>query len=284
LAITLWRLAVFPAGTYLVLLLALLAGAAVGFLDDIFQMPTALRFSLYLLVAAAIAVFFSQATVFALPLLPTVHLGVIGGVIFSALYIAWYTNLFNFMDGIDGIAGGASLITLGALAFVFSSNGLAPLSLLAISICAAVVGFLIYNFPPASVFMGDGGSVFLGMAAGALSIAAVKEGILSLAAAIFIMLPFVFDATFTLLRRMMRRERFWAAHRSHVYQQMCDLGFSHRSVTLIYTAAAALFAGIGLVFDRWPVIVQAVVWWGSLGVLLGVSIGVVRRNERRARG
>jgi UDP-N-acetylmuramyl pentapeptide phosphotransferase/UDP-N-acetylglucosamine-1-phosphate transferase len=188
------------------------------------------------------------------------------------------------MDGIDGIAGGASLVTLGALAIVFSSNGLAPLSLLAVSACAAVVGFLLYNYPPASVFMGDGGSVFLGMTAGALSIAAVKEGILSLAAAVFMMLPFVFDATFTLFRRMLRRERFWAAHRSHVYQQMCDLGFSHRSVTLIYTVAAVICAAVGLAFDTWPRMVQAAVWWRALGVMLAVSVAVVRINERRGRG
>jgi UDP-N-acetylmuramyl pentapeptide phosphotransferase/UDP-N-acetylglucosamine-1-phosphate transferase len=98
------------------------------------------------------------------------------------------------------------------------------------------------------------------------------------------MLPFVFDATFTLIRRILRRERFWAAHRSHVYPKMYDLGISHRSVTIIYTVAASVCAAIGLAFDQWPKHVQAAVWWGVLGVLLGVSIEVIRRNGRRARG
>jgi UDP-N-acetylmuramyl pentapeptide phosphotransferase/UDP-N-acetylglucosamine-1-phosphate transferase len=262
-----------------ILIGALGLGATVGFFDDIFQMPTVLRLPLYLLIAAVISVFFGHVVVVDLPGIPVVSLGVFGGVVFSTLFIAWYTNLFNFMDGIDGIAGGAALVTLGALSIAFSSKELLFLSVIALCASAAVVGFLLYNFPPASVFMGDGGSVFLGLTAGALSLVAVKEGVLSLAASVFLMLPFVFDATFTLIRRILWRERFWQAHRSHVYQQMCDLGFSHRAVTIIYTVAAVIFAAIGLGFDRWPLFVQAVVWWGSLIALLFISIIVVKKNR-----
>jgi Fuc2NAc and GlcNAc transferase len=272
-----------PECNFWVLIIALLGGAAVGFFDDVFKMPTVLRLPLYLLIAAAISIFFGHVAVVDLPAVPTVSVGVIGGVIFSSLFIAWCTNLFNFMDGIDGIAGGAALVTLGTLATAFFLNGSYLLGALAASAAAAVVGFLLYNYPPASVFMGDGGSVFLGMAAGSLSLAAVNERVLSLAASIFLMLPFVFDATFTLSRRILWRERFWTAHRSHIYQQLCDLGFSHRTVTIIYTVAALIFAAIGLSFDRWPHFVQAVVWWGSMMVLLFISIFVVMKNRGNAR-
>jgi UDP-N-acetylmuramyl pentapeptide phosphotransferase/UDP-N-acetylglucosamine-1-phosphate transferase len=258
---------------------ALMAGAAVGFLDDVLSLPTAVRMLLYLGCAAGLAFCGASITSVDLPGLPTLHIGYIGGLIFSAFFIAWYTNLFNFMDGIDGIAGTAATVTMGALSLVFLTNGETLWGLIALVSAAACIGFLLHNYPPATVFMGDGGAVFLGLAVGGLSLVAVEGGYLALPAAVLLMLPFVFDATFTLLRRMIRRERFWAAHRSHVYQQMCDLGLSHRAVTTIYTVAAAVCAALGLSYSSMPGWGQAVAWWGSLLLMLILSVFVVMKNR-----
>ncbi|MBN1654968.1 MAG: glycosyltransferase family 4 protein [Deltaproteobacteria bacterium] len=262
-----------------VLLAALAGGAAVGFIDDLFSIPTLFRMLLYSAMAVLIALFYTAVAVVDLPLIRELRLGAAGGVVFSALFVAWYANLFNFMDGVDGIAGGAAIVALGALAAVFFADELYLPGSFAVVACAATAGFLPYNFPPASVFMGDGGSVFLGMSIGALSLAAVDQGVVSLPASVFFMLPFVFDATFTLFRRIVFRERFWTAHRSHVYQQLCDLGFSHRTVTIAYTGCALLFALIGIMFDKWSDQAKAVVWWGSWLVLLSISVFVVRKNR-----
>lgn len=264
-----------------VLMGALFLGALMGMIDDMFHMPTAIRLPLYLSVSAIVAVFAVRIEVFDIPGLPAIFMGPILGVVFSVLFIAWYTNLFNFMDGIDGIAGATASVTMGALAIAFFAHDKLPLGIIAIATASASVGFLLHNYHPASVFMGDVGSVFLGLTAGALSLAVVELGILSLSAAVFLMLPFVFDSTFTLIRRMINRERFWTAHRSHIYQQMCDLGLGHRSVTTIYTVCAVLFAVVGLYFDQLPGWTQVVVWWGSLAILLFLSLYILFKNSRK---
>jgi UDP-N-acetylmuramyl pentapeptide phosphotransferase/UDP-N-acetylglucosamine-1-phosphate transferase len=259
---------------------SLLAGAVAGFMDDVFSLPTAVRMLLYLACAAGLAYCGASVETIALPGLPSFGIGHVGGLAFSALFIAWYTNLFNFMDGIDGIAGTAAAVTMGFLAIVFLSNDDAMWGILSLCCASACVGFLLHNYPPASVFMGDGGAVFLGLAAGGLSLVAIKEEYLELPAAVLLMFPFVFDATFTLLRRMIKRERFWAAHRTHIYQQMCDLGFSHRSVTTIYTAAAVIFATLGVSYGEIPPWGQGVAWWGSILLGLVLAMLVVVKNGR----
>lgn len=260
----------------------LAAGAAVGFLDDVFDLPSTVRLLLYLACAAGLVYAGAFVERVALPGLPAIGLGHAVGFAFSVLFVAWYTNLFNFMDGIDGIAGCAAAVTMGALAVVFIQGGETFWAALSLACAGACVGFLIYNVPPASVFMGDGGAVFLGLAAGGLSLVAVERGHLALPAAVMLMLPFVFDATFTLFRRMLRRERFWAAHRTHVYQQMCDLRMSHRAVTSVYTVAALLCAALGLVYGSMPDWGKALAFWGAVTVLLFSAMFVLKKNSARS--
>jgi UDP-N-acetylmuramyl pentapeptide phosphotransferase/UDP-N-acetylglucosamine-1-phosphate transferase len=183
------------------------------------------------------------------------------------------------MDGIDGIAAGAALTTLGALGFVFLRSGDSFLASIAITGTTASIGFLFFNVPPAKVFMGDVGSVFLGLVVGALTLIAVRKSFISFPASILLMFPFVFDATFTLVRRIIQRERFWRAHRSHIYQQMCDLGYSHKEVTTIYTIAASVFALLGLLQSKMPFWGQVLSWWGSLAVASVVAIIVISKNS-----
>jgi UDP-N-acetylmuramyl pentapeptide phosphotransferase/UDP-N-acetylglucosamine-1-phosphate transferase len=256
-------------------------GAGVGLLDDVVHLSAGLRVVLYLGLTTAMAALGLRIESLALPGLPSVELGLPGGLALSALFLFWYANVFNFMDGIDGMAGTTACVTLGACAVVFLASGHEQLAVLALAATAASIGFLLHNFPPALVFMGDVGSIVLGLLAGALSLEAVRCGALSLGAAALLMLPFVFDATFTVLRRVLRRERFWTAHRTHVYQQLCDLGFQHRAVTAVYFVLAALLAGMGLVFDGWANSIQAAVWWGTVAIVLVAAVGVVRAHGRR---
>ena len=264
----------------LILMALLVSASLLGFADDIFQLPIAGRMPLYLLITSLIALLVTHVETISLPGFPSVSIGAIGGFLFSVIFIAWYTNLFNFMDGINGIAGLTGIVTLSALSVaIFFSHGSGAMGLLAVAIAAATAGFVLYNFPAALVFMGDSGSIFLGMAIGSLSLELIELNILSMAATIFLMLPFVFDATFTLFRRVISRERFWMAHRSHIYQQMCDLGISSQNVTIFYGLASIFFAFTGLLFDHLPDNLQITIWWLSLSLMLAFSIFIVNKHK-----
>lgn len=261
----------------------LLGMAAVGFSDDIWQLSAAKRMPLYLLGALLLALFSYRIPALDLPFLGALELGPVGALIFTTLFIGWFTNLFNFMDGIDGIAAGAAIVTCSALGWVFAREGNAFLLVVAASLAAATSGFLFYNYSPATIFMGDVGSVFLGAACGALTAAAIALGYLSVVSGTLLMFPFVFDATFTLFRRALRREKIWLPHRTHIYQQMCDLGFSHRTVCSLYTGAAALIAICGLEYDEANAVLQALILTVALTTGAAVGVVVLSRNATKAR-
>lgn len=266
----------------LYLVAIILALSAVGFSDDIWQLSAAKRMPLYLLGALLLAVFCFRIQSLDLLLVPPLQMGAVGGVVFTTLFIGWYANLFNFMDGIDGIAAGAAIVTCAALGLVFAREGNTPLLVVSASLVAATAGFLPYNYSPASIFMGDVGSVFLGAACGALTSAGVALGYLSIAAGTLLMFPFVFDATFTLFRRALRKEKVWLPHRSHIYQQMCDLGFSHRAVSGLYTGAAALFAIAGLFYDKASSLTQVLLVLVALSGGAVAGMVVLSRNRAKA--
>lgn len=225
--------------------------AVIGFLDDHGHIAARWRL-LGHFSAAAWAIFWLGG----LPAISlfgfVVDLGWFGHVL-AAVYLVWLLNLYNFMDGIDGIAsveaicvcvGGASLY-----AWLGSSGG-ALASVLALA--AAVVGFLIWNFPPARIFMGDAGSGFLGITLGILSLQAAASSPQLLWAWLILLGVFIVDATFTLLRRLLRGERVYEAHRSHAYQYASRYYGRHLPVTLSVTVInllwllpIALWVGLG---------------------------------------
>jgi UDP-N-acetylmuramyl pentapeptide phosphotransferase/UDP-N-acetylglucosamine-1-phosphate transferase len=170
----------------------------------------------------------------------------------SLFWLVWITNLYNFMDGIDGLAAGQAVIGASAIAIVGFAAG-APLpALLGLLLVAASLGFLAFNFPPATIFMGDVGSTAIGFFLASLPLVTERGAIPVEVAALAIAL-FIFDATWTLFRRLLRRERLSVAHRSHVYQRPLSLGVGHRRITLtawagmlVVGGAAVIYPGFGL--------------------------------------
>lgn len=154
------------------------------------------------------------------------------GSILAVIGIVWLINLYNFMDGIDGIAGGQGVIVAlmgGALLWLAGNQGLA---LTAWLLAAACAGFLVWNWPPARIFMGDVGSGLIGFIFGVLALASEKAAAVPILIWVLLLALFVGDSTLTLLNRMIQREKWYTAHRSHGYQRLVQMGYSHRDVTL----------------------------------------------------
>ena len=166
--------------------------------------------------------------------------------ILGALALVWAINLYNFMDGIDGLAAGEAVsvgLIGGGLLVAAGDPGLATAAFL---VAAAAAGFLGWNWAPARIFMGDVGSGFLGYAFGALALLSHRAGALSLTLWMVVLGVFLFDATLTLLRRIARGERWYQAHRSHAYQRLVQAGSSHGRV-----AALVIVVNLGLGLLVW---------------------------------
>lgn len=202
--------------------LGLLPLVGIAVLDDLFRVAAIWRFSVHCLAAALVL---HGGFIITPPFLPLPLTWLCCG-----LFIVWAINLYNFMDGMDGFAGGMAVIGFSALAWLGRADiGFAALQ---VSIAAASVGFLRYNFPPAKIFLGDTGSTTLGFLAAASSLWGSGTGLFPALAPLIIFSPFIVDATVTLLRRTLRGERIWQAHRSHYYQRLVLLGWSHKRTVL----------------------------------------------------
>ncbi|MBM3336820.1 MAG: glycosyltransferase family 4 protein [Betaproteobacteria bacterium] len=250
----------WPLGWFLLGIAALLA--AVGLRDDIQHLPARVRFGVQVAVCAGLLFLLSdlQRISFNMGL----EFQISGWFLSGLLLLAgvWWINLFNFMDGIDGIAGAQAVFMLlcAATLAVWTNVDVisSPVWMLMLCVAAATVGFLLLNWPPAKVFMGDVGSTWLAFMVFALALLSVQAGWLSYAAWLVLAAVFVTDATVTLLTRMMRGERWYKAHRSHVYQRLSrrwqgDRKVGHRSVTLLVAAINGLWlAPLAWACMQWP--------------------------------
>lgn len=150
----------------------------------------------------------------------------------AALGIVWATNLYNFMDGSDGLAGAQALCAAAAAGFLLCLNGAFGVALTAFSLAAASAGFLVWNWPRARIFMGDVGSGLLGFLFAVLALGTQQSGALPLALWLLLLAVFILDTGYTLAARILRGEKWYAAHRSHTYQRLIQAGYSHRQVLL----------------------------------------------------
>ncbi|MEY4166346.1 MAG: Undecaprenyl-phosphate N-acetylglucosaminyl 1-phosphate transferase [Acidobacteriota bacterium] len=265
--------------------------AIVGLIDDMRSIHPLTKY-LGQLVAALIAIWSGVTFLFLdLPFIGRLDLGLTGrlagliGALLTVLWLTGFSNLFNFMDGIDGLAGGSAVIYGLALAFVCSltDHRLPAAGLLVLA--AACLGFLVHNFPPARIFMGDVGSLFIGYTLAAFTVLITNSGVrpVPFPAALLIFAPFLFDPILTLILRWRRGERLHEAHRRHLYQRLVTAGQTHRRVTLTYYALNLIFAGLALCYlpgtDRMRVFLLA----GGLTILGGFTIYVRWIEERAGR-
>lgn len=172
---------------------------------------------------------------------------------FTVIAIAWSINLYNFMDGADGMAGGMALFGFGTYACVAATGEVWPLALAAGAVVGASVGFLVHNLPPARIFLGDSGSVPFGFLAATMGLVGWRAGLWSWVFPVLVFAPFVIDATATLLLRAARRERIWEPHRDHLYQRIVLARLGQQTAALWWYVAMALCAIAGTVSISWPI-------------------------------
>ncbi|MCB1792886.1 MAG: glycosyltransferase family 4 protein [Candidatus Competibacteraceae bacterium] len=196
----------------------------------------------------------------------------------TLLFVVWMINLYNFMDGMDGFASGMAVIGFSTLAGLsWSDAGFATFCL---TIAAASAGFLVHNFPPAKIFLGDTGSITLGFLAAACGLWGARASLFPFWVTLLVFSPFIMDATVTLLLRLLRGEKVWEAHRSHYYQRLVLLGWGHRRTVLAEYALMLACAGSALLAVRLPPVGQislAMAW----GLIYGFLMWGVGRLERR---
>jgi len=235
------------------MMLPLLVGLlAVSFLDDLRDLSAAWRFLAHFVVAGIFALFGVTHG------LNYVGIGVL------VLTIVWVTNLYNFMDGSDGLAGGMTLFGFGCYAIAAWLAGDVGLTVTTLPIAAAAMAFLLFNFHPAKIFMGDAGSIPLGFLAAALGLLGWQRGDWPLWLPLLVFSPFIVDATVTLLKRLLRGEKVWQAHRSHYYQRLVQMGWGHRNTALAEYGlmAAAGSSALWLMHQSWRVQVAGLLCWG----------------------
>lgn len=234
--------------------------ALVGFLDDHGHIAARWRLLAHFAAAAWALAWLGGAP----PVLvfgAHIDLGWLGAAL-AALYLVWLLNLYNFMDGIDGIASVEAIAVGVGGALLYALTGHPGLAMAPLVLAAAAAGFLLWNFPPARIFMGDAGSGFLGIVLGVLSLQAAWQAPQLLWSWLILLGAFVVDATLTLLRRLLRGEKVYEAHRSHAYQHASRRFGRHLPVTLAVAAIDLL----------WLLPIALWVGTGGLDGLLGVAL------------
>lgn len=211
------------------LLAGLLLLVGVSFLDDLLDMPVAIRFGTH----------FLASLVFSASILPhSVFL-----ILACAIAFVWAINLYNFMDGSDGLAGGMALFGFGFYALAAWMTNDTGFALLNMTVAASAGAFLFFNFHPARIFMGDTGSIPLGFLAAAFALIGWHRADWPSWFPLMVFSPFLADSTVTLFKRLFRREKIWKAHREHYYQRLIRMGLGHRNLALL---EYALMISVGL--------------------------------------
>ncbi|HEX5512938.1 MAG TPA: glycosyltransferase family 4 protein [Gammaproteobacteria bacterium] len=213
--------------------------AAVSYLDDRYDLPARWRFLVHV-IAAGWALWWLGGIPPLLIFDQELRLDWLG-ILIGGLFIVWLLNLYNFMDGIDGIAGVEAVTVACSAAVLLGLGGDSAAALQLLLLAAAALGFLLWNWPPAKIFMGDVGSAYLGFVFAVIALETSREGPLNLWVWLILLAVFITDASVTLLRRLWRGERWYQAHRSHAYQQAARRFGSHLKVTLTVGALNVLW-------------------------------------------
>ena len=257
-----------------------LSDVCVSLADDVRPLSPVVRIVVHLAAGGCVVLSGLPAEGIAFPG-GALELGAVAGPVFTVLFVAWMVNLYNFMDGMDGFAGGMAVIGFTTLAALCVGGGAAPLVTASLIVAAASLGFLLFNFPPAKIFMGDVGSSLLGFLAAVGMLWAERAASVPLWIPVLVFSPFIVDASVTLVRRTLAGEKPWQSHRGHFYQRLVLLGWGHRKTVVRGYVLMLLCAVSAVVAQR----VSAGVQTGLAGCVGGrVRRSHSRRHRPRTKG
>lgn len=264
----------FSAHDLLLFLPSALIVSLVGFWDDHRELSARKRLLVQVLVATFCVIMLGDVNALHLSRYTTLTLGW-AGLVLTVLSIAWSINLYNFMDGLDGLAAVEALFVFGVGGFFFWHVGAIPLALLTWALVTTVAGFLVWNWPKASVFMGDVGSYFLGFLVGLFSL--IADHVYHIPITVWIILygVFWFDTTVTLIRRFIWHENLAIAHREHAFHRLHRAGYSNTQVLWGVIALNTLLAGIAI----WAFKTDSFKW--GFGLTLVILTTVYLKIEKR---
>ena len=252
----------------------------VSLADDVRPLSPAVRIVVHLAAGGCVVLSGLPAEGIAFPG-GALELGAVAGPVFTVLFVAWMVNLYNFMDGMDGFAGGMAVIGFTTLAALcVGGGGTAPIVAVSLVGAAASLGFLLFNFPPAKIFMGDVGSSLLGFLAAVGMLWAERAASVPLWISVLVFSPFIVDASVTLVRRILAGEKPWQSHRGHFYQRLVLLGWGHRKTVVRGYVLMLLCAVSAVVAQRVSVGVQTGLlgaWVAGYAVLILAVTGLERR-------
>lgn len=261
---------------------SMLLVCVVSFMDDRMGLSASLRFIVQ--IAAAVIVVGGVGLTLSsipIPMIGTIPLGWMAGPV-SAVFLVWMANLYNFMDGMDGFAGGMTVFGFGFLAFFGWQVGHPFMFLIATLVAVSALGFLIHNFPPARIFMGDVGSITVGFLAGTLILLGLRDKVFEFWVPILIFSPFILDATATLIRRAVGGQKIWEAHREHFYQRLVLSGWGHQKTVSAEYAVMAVSGLLAVAYqyagEQWKL--GLLVLWAALFLGLAYAVGHVEEKRR----
>lgn len=253
-------------------LIGVLLIVIISSLDDLYSVPVLWRFLVHGIAAGALIYENGYFTAVYVPYYAqNIDLGAIG-VALSFIWIVWLINSYNFMDGIDGIAGIQAVVAGLGWTVVALLADIPAVILISGAVMSSSAAFLLHNWQPARIFMGDAGSAFLGYTFASIPLIFLHQlknesGLVPLIAVLFVWL-FVFDSIFTLFKRMLNGEKVWQAHRQHIYQKLVISGLSHQQVSLLFgllafvimvPSVSVLSGSVRLEFLAIPIVIIATI-------------------------
>jgi UDP-GlcNAc:undecaprenyl-phosphate GlcNAc-1-phosphate transferase len=226
--------------------------ALVGFIDDLWRLRILLRLLLYGIAAGLVVFGGIRLRALDIPAVGVIEFQILE-IPMTILWIIAVVSFYNFMDGIDGLAAGVGVIVTGFLAYIARKVGNSDVFILSLLLGGSCLGFLVHNFPPAKIFMGDVGSIFVGYVLAVLALIGNQSevsGHIPLLVPVLLLGTFLFDTIATLGRRIIRRKKWYSSHREHYYQKMTNLGFSHLQITLGEYVITSLLGISALLYIR----------------------------------
>lgn len=249
--------------------------AALGLADDCFRLSARWRFLFHALVALAVVL---NGVVFHMIVWPwgTSQLPLLLGMGLTFFWIGGMINIYNFMDGSDGLAAGSGII-FATFLYLLTPVSLQPYRLLLLTMAASLLGFMVFNWQPSKMFMGDVGSTFLGFLFGAYVLLVLRYVPELLIPMIILLSPFLWDSISTFVIRVWQAKPFWQPHREHIYQRFIRAGYAHRTVALIYYGWALAAGALALLYAQSQPVIQIVS--AALSIGMAVLFLIISRSK-----